>query len=100
MMYNNRVHLQGGGAGGGNYMQQMKQDKKLAERKEARKGNFKDTDAMYSFLVSGADPIYREEAFRDTDFQDYHKALGKDSLAYKDANTSVSYTHLTLPTKA
>lgn len=87
MMYNNRVHLQGGGAGGGNYMQQMKQDKKLAERKEARKGNFKDTDAMYSFLVSGADPIYREEAFRDTDFQDYHKALGKDSLAYKDANT-------------
>ena len=86
MMYN-RVPFQGGGhgGGGGNYMQQMKQDKKLAERKEARKGNFKDTDAMYNFLVSGADPIYREEAFRDTDFQDYHKALGKDSLAYKDA---------------
>ena len=71
MMYN-RVPFQGGGhgGGGGNYMQQMKQDKKLAERKEARKGNFKDTDAMYNFLVSGADPIYREEAFRDTDFQD------------------------------
>ena len=86
MMYNNRVHLQGGGAGGGNYKQQMKQDRELAERKEARKGNFKDTDAMYRFLSEGADPIYREEAFRDTDFQDYHKALGKDSLAYKDAN--------------
>ena len=42
---------------------------------------------MYRFLSEGADPIYREEAFRDTDFQDYHKNLGKDSLAYKDANT-------------
>ena len=88
MMYN-RVPFQGGGhgGGGGNYMQQMKQDKKLAERKEARKGNFKDTDAMYNFLVSGAEPTYREENFRDIEFQDYHKALGKDSLAYKDANT-------------
>lgn len=87
MMYNRVPFENGGGAGGGNYKQQMKQDRELAERIEARKGNFKDTDAMYRFLSEGADPIYREEAFRDTDFQDYHKNLGKDSLAYKDANT-------------
>ena len=86
-MFENRVHLQGGGAGGGNYKQQMKQDRELAERIEARKGNFKDTDSMYKFLSEGADPTYREESFRDTEYQDYHKNLGKESLAYKDADT-------------
>ena len=57
MMYNRVPFENGGGAGGGNYKQQMKQDRELAERIEARKGNFKDTDAMYRFLSEGADPI-------------------------------------------
>jgi len=82
-MYNNRVHLKGGGGGGERTA--ARQEALRKSRQEARKGNFESTDDMYRYLSEFADPNYREESYRDIDFQGYHKNLGKDSLAYKDA---------------
>ena len=81
MMYNNRVHLKGGGG----EREAARQEALRKSRQEARKGNFESTDDMYRYLSEFADPNYREESYRDIDFQGYHKNLGKDSLAYKDA---------------
>ena len=80
-MYNNRVHLKGGGG----EREAARQEALRKSRQEARKGNFESTDDMYRYLSEFADPNYREESYRDIDFQGYHKNLGKDSLAYKDA---------------
>ena len=81
MIYNNRVHLKGGGG----EREAARQEALRKSRQEARKGNFESTDDMYRYLSEFADPNYREESYRDIDFQGYHKNLGKDSLAYKDA---------------
>ena len=83
-MFEDRVHLQGGGGGG--EREAARQEALRKSRQEARKGNFESTDDMYRYLSEFADPNYREESYRDIDFQGYHKNLGKESLAYKDAD--------------
>ena len=81
-MFEDRVHLQGGGG----EREARRQEALRKSRQEARKGNFESTDDMYRYLSEFADPNYREESYRDIDFQGYHKNLGKESLAYKDAD--------------
>tara|TARA_R100000329_G_scaffold151108_1_gene145961 strand:- start:6916 stop:9066 length:2151 start_codon:yes stop_codon:yes gene_type:complete len=81
-MFEDRVHLQGGGGD----LTARREEALRKARQEARKGNFESTDDMYRYLSEFADPNYREESYRDIDFQGYHKNLGKESLAYKDAD--------------
>ena len=81
-MFEDRVHLKGGGGD----REAARQEALRKARQEARKGNFESTDDMYRYLSEFADPNYREESYRDIDFQGYHKNLGKESLAYKDAD--------------
>ena len=47
MMYNNRVHLKGGGC----EREAARQEALRKSRQEARKGNFESTDDMYSCLL-------------------------------------------------
>lgn len=81
-MFEDRIHLKGGGGD----REAARQEALRKARQEARKGNFESTDDMYRYLSEFADPTYREESYRDIDFQGYHKNLGKESLAYKDAD--------------
>ena len=81
-MFEDRIHLKGGGG----ERTARRQEELRKARQEARKGNFESTDDMYRYLSEFADPTYREESYRDIDFQGYHKNLGKESLAYKDAD--------------